>query len=190
MESLARSPGAPPSWGSDFLLVCRFHRYWAYSSKSRVSPKMESCFQDTACSVSSFANTYPHPKSTVSYPSTSIFCSLKTQSLVLPLGLWSCCYCCLKCPLSRPVHVRLILVQFSVQMMPHQRPPLTTPAQALPVQCHPLALWFVVFIALIMTLYYTTYHFFLCAFCTPNIQGLWDQELCCLASRVVHVPLK
>ena len=151
------SPEALPSGGLVFQLVCHFHRYWAYSSKSRVSPKMESCFQDGACSVSSFTNTYPHPKSTVSYPSTSIFCSLKMPSLVLPQGLWSCCYCCLKCPLSRPVHVRLFLVQFSVQMMPHQRPPLTTPAQALPLQCHPLALWFVVFIALIMTWYYTTY---------------------------------
>ena len=45
------------SWGSSiwgglvFQLVCRFHRYWAYSSKSTVQPKMESCFQDGACSV-------------------------------------------------------------------------------------------------------------------------------------------
>ena len=37
-----------------FQLVCCFHRYWAYSSKSTVQPRMESCFQDGACSVSSF----------------------------------------------------------------------------------------------------------------------------------------
>ena len=30
------------------------HRYWAYSSKSTVQPKMESCFQDGACSVCFF----------------------------------------------------------------------------------------------------------------------------------------
>ena len=48
------SPGALPSRGLVFQLVCRFHRYWAYCSKSTVQPKMESCFQDRACSVSSF----------------------------------------------------------------------------------------------------------------------------------------
>ena len=32
-------------------MACCFHRYWAYSSKSTVRPKMESCFQDGACSV-------------------------------------------------------------------------------------------------------------------------------------------
>ena len=52
------SPGALPSawvgWGLVFQLIYRFHRYWAYSSKSAVWPKMESCFQDRACSVSSF----------------------------------------------------------------------------------------------------------------------------------------
>ena len=36
--------------GLVFQLVCR-NRYWAYSSKSTVQPKMESCFQDGACSV-------------------------------------------------------------------------------------------------------------------------------------------
>ena len=51
------SPGALPSRGLVFQLVCRFHRYWAYSSKSTVWPKMESCFQDRACSVSSFRST-------------------------------------------------------------------------------------------------------------------------------------
>ena len=45
------SPGALPSGGLVFQLVCRFHRYRAYSSKSTVQPKMESCFQDGACSV-------------------------------------------------------------------------------------------------------------------------------------------
>ena len=45
------SPGALPSGGLVFQLVCRFHRYWAQSSKSTVRPKMESCFQDGACSV-------------------------------------------------------------------------------------------------------------------------------------------
>ena len=43
-----------PSGGLVFQLVCRFHRYWAYSSKSTVRPKTESCFQDRACSVSFF----------------------------------------------------------------------------------------------------------------------------------------
>ena len=37
--------------GLVFQLNCRFHRYWAYSSKSTVRPKMESCFQDGACSL-------------------------------------------------------------------------------------------------------------------------------------------
>ena len=50
-ESLGTSPGAFPSRGLVFQLVCRFHRYWEYSSKSMVWPKMESCFQDGACSV-------------------------------------------------------------------------------------------------------------------------------------------
>ena len=45
------SSGALPSRGLVFQLVCHFHRYWAYSSKSTVWPKMESCFQDGACSV-------------------------------------------------------------------------------------------------------------------------------------------
>ena len=48
------STGALPSGGLVSQLVCRFHKYWAYSSKSTVRPKMESCFQDRACSVSSF----------------------------------------------------------------------------------------------------------------------------------------
>ena len=51
MESLGRSPRALPSGGLVFQLVCHFHRYWASSSKSTVGPKMESCFQDGACSV-------------------------------------------------------------------------------------------------------------------------------------------
>ena len=46
-------PWALPFRGLVFQLVCRFHRYWAYSSKSTVQPKRESCFQDRACSVSS-----------------------------------------------------------------------------------------------------------------------------------------
>ena len=41
-----------------FQLVYHFHRYWAYSSKTTVWPKMKSCFQDGAYSVSSFI---PHP---------------------------------------------------------------------------------------------------------------------------------
>ena len=55
-ESLGTSPGSLPSGGRGlvFQLVYRFHRYWAYSSKSTVWPKMESCYQDRACSVSSF----------------------------------------------------------------------------------------------------------------------------------------
>ena len=51
MESLGASPGALPSRGLVLQLVCCFHRYWAYSSNSTVQPKMESCFQDGACSV-------------------------------------------------------------------------------------------------------------------------------------------
>ena len=45
-----RDPGFP--------VVCHFQRYWADSSKSTVQPKMESCFQDRACSVSSFIWTF------------------------------------------------------------------------------------------------------------------------------------
>ena len=55
------SPGALPSRVLVFQLVCHFHRYQAYSSKSTVRPKMESCFQDRACSVSSF-RTISNPK--------------------------------------------------------------------------------------------------------------------------------
>ena len=47
-ESLGMSPGALPSRGLVFQLVC-FHRYWTYNSKCTVRPKMESCFQDRAC---------------------------------------------------------------------------------------------------------------------------------------------
>ena len=54
MESLGMSPGALPSGdGLVFQLVYHFHRYWAYSSKSTVWPKMESCFQDGTCSICS-----------------------------------------------------------------------------------------------------------------------------------------
>ena len=51
------SPGALPLfWGGGgrglvSQLVSHFHRFWAYSSESTVQPKMESCFQDGACSV-------------------------------------------------------------------------------------------------------------------------------------------
>ena len=47
------SPGALPSGGLVFQFVC-FHRYWACGSKFTVWPMMESCFQNGACSVSSF----------------------------------------------------------------------------------------------------------------------------------------
>ena len=39
---MIESPGALPARGLVFQLVCHFHRYWAYSSKSTVQPKMES----------------------------------------------------------------------------------------------------------------------------------------------------
>ena len=48
-QSLGTSTGALPSRGLVFPLVCCFHRYWAYSSKSTVQSKIESCFQDKAC---------------------------------------------------------------------------------------------------------------------------------------------
>ena len=51
MKSPGTSPGAFPSGCLVFQSVCHFHRYWAYNSKSTVWPKMESCFQDGACSV-------------------------------------------------------------------------------------------------------------------------------------------
>ena len=51
-HGVAKEPWALPFRGMVFQLVCCFHRYWAYSSKSTVQPKMESCFQDRACSVS------------------------------------------------------------------------------------------------------------------------------------------
>ena len=52
-ESLGTSPGLFHVGGGGlvFQLICRFCRYWTYSSKSTVRPKMESCFQDGACSV-------------------------------------------------------------------------------------------------------------------------------------------
>ena len=51
--SATDSLGAFPSGGLVFQLLCSSHRYWAYGSKSTVWPKVESCFQDRACSVSS-----------------------------------------------------------------------------------------------------------------------------------------
>ena len=45
------SPGVFHPGGLVFQLVYNFHRYWAYSSKSAVQPKIDSCFQDGACSV-------------------------------------------------------------------------------------------------------------------------------------------
>ena len=51
------SPGALPSRGLVFQLMCCFHRYWAYSSKSTVRPEMVSCFQDGGSSVSFFTST-------------------------------------------------------------------------------------------------------------------------------------
>ena len=51
MESLGTSPGALPSGGLVFQLVCRFHRYWAQSSQCTVCPELECSFQDGACSV-------------------------------------------------------------------------------------------------------------------------------------------
>ena len=54
MENLGTSLETLP-WGGGgelvFQLLCCFRRYWAYSSKSTVWPKMEPCFQDGACSV-------------------------------------------------------------------------------------------------------------------------------------------
>ena len=80
MESLGTSPGALPSggggWGLVFQLVCRFHRYWAYSSKSTVWPKTESCFQDGACSVCFLLQ----DKNTLSGPRTGPpLCNRKTS---------------------------------------------------------------------------------------------------------------
>ena len=49
------SPGALPSAGLVFQLVCRLHRSWAYSSKSTVRSKIESCFPDRGCSASSLS---------------------------------------------------------------------------------------------------------------------------------------
>ena len=40
-SALGRSTGALPSGGVVFPLVCHFHRYWAYSSKSTVQPKID-----------------------------------------------------------------------------------------------------------------------------------------------------
>ena len=51
-ESRYKSWGSSIQGGLVFQLVCCFHRYGTYSSKSTVRPKMESCFQDGACSVS------------------------------------------------------------------------------------------------------------------------------------------
>ena len=48
---LQSTGGSSIQGGLVFQLVCRFHRYWAWSSKSTVWPMMESCFQDGARSV-------------------------------------------------------------------------------------------------------------------------------------------
>ena len=55
------STGALPSRGLVFQLVCRFHRYWAYRSKSTVQPKIEFCLQDGACSVCFLLQPNPSP---------------------------------------------------------------------------------------------------------------------------------
>ena len=39
------SPGARPSWGLVFQMVCRFHRCWAFSSKSTVRPRWSPAFK-------------------------------------------------------------------------------------------------------------------------------------------------
>ena len=39
------SPGALPSGGLVFQLVCGFRRYWSFSSKSTVRPRMEPAFK-------------------------------------------------------------------------------------------------------------------------------------------------
>ena len=44
-------PGALPSRGLVFQLVCHFHRYWAYSSKVHSPAQDGVLFQDGACSV-------------------------------------------------------------------------------------------------------------------------------------------
>ena len=64
--------------GPGFQLVSCFHRYWASSSKSTVRPRMESCFQDRACSVSSLMTiricdaflSLPLPHTTIFSPSS------------------------------------------------------------------------------------------------------------------------
>ena len=61
MESLGTNTGALPSGGLVFQLVHRFHRYWAYRSKSTVQPKIEFCFQDGACSVCFLLQPSPSP---------------------------------------------------------------------------------------------------------------------------------
>ena len=67
---------ALPSGGLVFQLICHFHRSWAYSSKSTVWPKMESCFQDRACSVSSVNSTlYFHENASI-FLQVSIFASM------------------------------------------------------------------------------------------------------------------
>ena len=61
-------------WGSSirrgllFQLVCHFHRYWAYSSKSTVCSRMESCFQEPVLSVSSFRRTDAETEAPIVWP--------------------------------------------------------------------------------------------------------------------------
>ena len=76
---MMESPGALPSGGLVFQLVCRFHRYGAYSSKSTVQPKTESCFQDGACSASSFTGSSAFSKSSLNIWKFTVQVLLKWQ---------------------------------------------------------------------------------------------------------------
>ena len=78
------SPRALPSGGLVIQLVCRFHRYWAHSSKSTVWPKMESIFQDGACSL--FPPSVPQAPEPLGF--RSCLTPTRDQTLVPCIAKW------------------------------------------------------------------------------------------------------
>ena len=118
------SPGALPSRGLVFQLVCPFHRYWAFSSKSMVQPKMESCFQDRACSVcfllqSLFLMLLTHSMSIIH----RAVCTLTLQPLIWENRINLCVtkfiiHCKMKGPQSRTIKATITMVNIVFHQSP------------------------------------------------------------------------
>ena len=102
--------------GLVFQLVRRFHRYWAYSSKSTVQPKMESCFQDGACSVCFLLHSLPWCSYLIVWASLiGIYCTLTLRPLIWEndINLWVTkfiAHCKIKGPQSRTIKATMTML--------------------------------------------------------------------------------